>query len=374
MKKIIQLLLLLIVGISYSQSPTCAGASAICSGSVAPFPNTTGVASIGSPGCLGSAPNPAWFYFQIGTSGNLNFTLTQGSNAPNYNNQDVDFICWGPFPSPQCMGLYDYPDGNTSIINNIVSCSYSAAATEYPSITNAVAGQYYLLMVTNFSNQPGFITINSMPSSTGIINCTGFTFNAFLDNNTNGVKDVGEPNFPLGEFHYEKNNDGTIHNITSPLGVAYVYDNVATNSYNVHYTINTNYAANYTVNPASYTAIHPAAGMTTYYFPVVATNAYNDLGVTVIPANLPRPGFNYFNKIVYANLSNQIVSNGTVTFTKPTATTVTSTNPATTATATGFTYNFTNLLPFEIRTIDVIMSVPALPTVNAGDYLISSEK
>lgn len=344
---------------------SCSNANTLCNSIGVPFVNTVNLANSGNAGCLGTTPNATWFYLPISQSGNINLQITQGNNAPLYNNLDVDYIIYGPFSSP-ISGCSSYGSAN------IVSCSYSTAATEYPFITNAVAGQYYLLMVTNFSNQPGFITINSMPSSTGIINCTGFTFNAFLDNNTNGVKDAGEPNFPLGEFHYEKNNDGTIHNITSPLGVAYVYDNVATNSYNVNYTINTNYAANYTVNPANYTAIHPAAGMTTYYFPVVATNAYNDLAVTVIPANLPRPGFNYFNKLVYANLSNQIVSNGTVTFTKPTATTVTSTNPATTATATGFTYNFTNLLPFEVRTIDVIMSVAALPTVNAGDYLISS--
>jgi hypothetical protein len=142
MKKITLLFLaLLSLNLTFSQGSTCATASAFCAGgSTLTFPNNTNVLSVGSPGCLGSAPNPAWFYFQIGTSGNLNFTLTQGSNAPNYNNQDVDFICWGPFPSPQCTGLYDYPDGNTSIPSNIVACSYSNAATENFSIPGALAG------------------------------------------------------------------------------------------------------------------------------------------------------------------------------------------------------------------------------------------
>src|SRR5574343_56003 len=158
MKKIIQLFLLLIVGISYSQSPTCAGASAICSGSVAPFPNTTGVASIGSPGCLGSAPNPAWFYFQVGLSGNLEFTLNQGDNAPLYNNQDVDFILWGPFNAPNCTDLFDFNAGAT--VNNIVDCSFSGAAVETVSVPGAVAGQIYMLLVTNYSNDPGFIEMN----------------------------------------------------------------------------------------------------------------------------------------------------------------------------------------------------------------------
>src|SRR5574343_469160 len=158
MKKIIQLFLLLIVGISYSQSPTCAGASAICSGSVAPFPNTTGVASIGSPGCLGSAPNPAWFYFQVGLSGNLEFTLNQGDNAPLYNNQDVDFILCGPFNAPNCTDLFDFNAGAT--VNNIVDCSFSGAAIETVSVPGAVAGQIYMLLVTNYSDDPGFIEMN----------------------------------------------------------------------------------------------------------------------------------------------------------------------------------------------------------------------
>src|SRR6478672_3084553 len=109
---------------AFSQSANCPGALPFCAGgSTYTFPNTTGSASVGSPGCLGSAPNPAWFYFQISISGNLNFTLTQGNNAPNYNNQDVDFIVWGPFSGAQCTGLYDFPDGNTSFPNNIVACS-----------------------------------------------------------------------------------------------------------------------------------------------------------------------------------------------------------------------------------------------------------
>ncbi|WMW77256.1 PKD-like domain-containing protein [Flavobacterium sp. 20NA77.7] len=171
MKKISQIIFVLfVINLSFSQSsPTCAGANPICSGGVAPFPNTTGAASLGSPGCLGSAPNPAWFYFQIGTPGNLDILLHQGSNAPNYNNQDVDFICWGPFSSPQCTGLYDFP--STTIANNIVDCSYSGNATETINVTNAQTGQYYMLLVTNFSNNPGFIQMDLLSSSTATTNC-----------------------------------------------------------------------------------------------------------------------------------------------------------------------------------------------------------
>lgn len=343
----------------------CINANSLCGSLGVPFINTVGSPSSGSSGCLGSTPNATWFYLPISQSGTIDLKVTQGNNAPSYNNLDVDYIIYGPFTSPT-GGCTSYGP------SNIVSCSYSAASTEYPTITNAQAGKYYLMMVTNFSNQAGFITINSLPTSTGVINCTGFTFNAFLDANNNGVKDSGELNFPLGEFQYEKNNDGVLHNITSPTGTVYVYDNIATNSYNVNFTVNPVYAANYSVSPASYSGINPGAGMITYYFPVTATSVYNDIAVTVIPMNIPRPGFNYYNKVVYTNLGTQTVANGTVTFTKPAAVTITSTTPTTTSNATGFTYNFTNLAPFEVRTIDVTMLVPPIPTVNANDYLVSS--
>ena len=337
----------------------------MCNSLGIPFSNTISAASTGSAGCLGSTPNPTWFYLPISTSGNINLVITQGNNAPSYNNLDVDYVVYGPFTS------------GTSSCNlvstaNIISCSFSASPTEYPYIQNAQAGQYYLMMVTNFSNQNGFITINNLSTSTGVINCTGISFNAFLDANNNGTKDSGEINFPLGKFTYEKNDNGVVHNVIAPTGMFSIYDNVPTNSYDVSYVVNPSYAAMYNVNPSQFLNLTPTgAGMTTYYFPVTSVQNYNDIGVAVVPFNAPRPGFNYINRIVYTNLGNQTIASGTVTFTKPAAVSIVSTNPATTSTPTGFTYNFTNLLPFEVRIIDVIMAVPTIPTVNAGDYLVS---
>jgi len=344
---------------------SCVNANLLCNSLGVPFSNTISISSSGSAGCLGTTPNPTWFYLPISTSGNINLVITQGNNAPLYNNLDIDYVVYGPFTSGT---------SSCNLVNssNIVSCSFSASPTEYPYIQNAQAGQYYLMMVTNFSNQNGFITINNLSTSTGLINCTGFTFNAFLDANNNGTKDSGEINFPLGKFTYEKNDNGVVHNVIAPTGTFSIYDNVPTNSYDVSYIVNPSYAAMYNVNPSQFLNLTPTgAGMTTYYFPVTSVQNYNDIGIAVVPFNAPRPGFNYINRIVYTNLGNQTITAGTVTFTKPTAVSIVSTNPATTSTSTGFTYNFTNLLPFEVRIIDVIMAVPTIPSVNAGDYLVS---
>ena len=347
---------------------SCANANLLCNSLGVPFTNTISFASAGASGCLGSTPNPNWFYIPISAPGTINLLITQGNNAPSFNNQDVDYIIYGPFTSGTSSCNLVGP-------NNIVSCSYSASATENAVIPNAQAGQYYLMMVTNFSNQNGFITINhtnSLSVTSGVINCTGFTFNAFLDSNNNGTKDTGEVNFPLGKFTHEKNDNGVVHNVIAPSGSFSIYDMVATNSYDVAFVVNPTYATMYNVSPSQFLNLTSAgAGMTTYNFPITTLQSYNDLGVAVVPFNAPRPGFNYINRVVYANLGNQIIPSGTVTFTKPSAVTLVSTTPATTSTATGFTYNFTNLLPFEVRTINVIMLVPTIPTVNANDYLVS---
>ena len=84
--------------------------------------------------------------------------MTQGNNAA-LNNLDVDFIAWGPFSAPECVNLYDFPNNNTAIPNNIVACSFSPSPTEIFSIPNVIAGQIYMIMITNFSNQPGQITL-----------------------------------------------------------------------------------------------------------------------------------------------------------------------------------------------------------------------
>lgn len=345
----------------------CANANSLCGNLGIPFLNTINIPSTGQAGCLTSAPNATWFTVPVSTSGTINLKINQGDNAPLYDNADVDYIVYGPFSSAT---------GNCGLINNgnIVSCSYSFNSTEYPVIANAVAGQYYLLMVTNFFGAPGYIKIDMLPTSTGTINCSGMEFTAYLDSNNNGTKDTGEVNFPLGDFHYEKNSDGVVHNITSPTGKMGIYDTSNSNSYNVSFTVNPLYASLYNVNPSAFNNLSVTNGVLSQYnFPVTIVQNYNDLGVVVVPINNPRPGFNYINKIVYGNLGNQVVANGTVTFTKDAAVTIGTVSQAGVVNnAAGFTYDFTNLQPFEYRTIDVNMIVPTIPTVTAGQILVSN--
>ncbi len=349
----------------------CIEANSLCSALGVPFNNTTNATNINETGanygCLNTHPNPTWFYLPVSEPGQINLMIQQNNSITfNGSNQDVDFIVYGPFTNPTtpCYGELTQ--------NKIVDCSYSAAAIEYADIPNAQAGQYYLIMLTNFSNQPGFIRIVEVETTTAQINCNGMKLNAFLDTNNNGTQDNNEVNFPLGQFHYEMNNNGVVHDITSPTGKYNIYETNTANSYDLSYSIIPSYASMYAISTSSYAdvSITNGAGMITYNFPVTIVQPYNDLAVTIIPYNAPRPGFIYQNKIVYGNLGNQPIASGTVTFEKDSAVSITSISQSgTTANATGFTYNFTNLLPFEYRTIDVFMQVPTIPTVTAGDYL-----
>jgi len=127
---------------------TCSDMQPFCTGVGATYPAgvNTGAAEAGpNYGCLQTRPNPVWYYMKILTGGNLDITQT------NSNNIDVDFILWGPFPNTDVCGQLT--------ANKIVDCSYNPQATEYINITNSQPGEYYILLVTNFSNNPTNITL-----------------------------------------------------------------------------------------------------------------------------------------------------------------------------------------------------------------------
>jgi len=120
--------------------------------------------------CLSSTPNPAWYYMRMATAGAM--TIYMYSNPSN----DIDFCCWGPFEDPTAP----CPNGLTG--SKVVSCSYSPAATENCQIpASAQTGQYYILVITNFSNQQCNINF-SKTAGTGTTDCS--IINPLLSANT----------------------------------------------------------------------------------------------------------------------------------------------------------------------------------------------
>jgi len=194
---------------------------------------------------------------------------------------------------------------------------------------------------------------------------------AFLDVNNDGIKDPSESLFSNGTFIYQQNNDGINVSGYSPVGRYALYDGNPANSYDFSYAIQPEFAAYFNAGTTTYTNISIAlgSGTQTLYFPVTSTLDCTDVTVSIAPISVPRPTLNYVNQIVYRN-QGLSPTDGTLTFVKPSAVTIASVSQTgVTNNATGFTYSFTNLLPNESRVINVVMTVPAIPTVNLNDLL-----
>lgn len=108
-------------------------------------------------GCLGSYPNPAWFYCKALTPGNLTLNITNSANI------DIDYICWGPFTSASAGCL-------SGLTGAAVDCSYSSSSNETCSIPSMQNGEYYILLITNYSNLPTDISF-SIVGGVATISC-----------------------------------------------------------------------------------------------------------------------------------------------------------------------------------------------------------
>ena len=145
------------------QNNTCANADPFCTDNgLYEFPAGVNAGS-GESGpyydCLSTTPNPAWYYMRILNPGNIDIYMYSTPSV------DIDFCCWGPFTDPTSP----CPNGLTS--NKVVSCSYAAAHTEHCLIpSSAQTGQYYILVITNYSNQQTNISFSKV-AGTGTTDC-----------------------------------------------------------------------------------------------------------------------------------------------------------------------------------------------------------
>jgi PKD repeat protein len=84
--------------------------------------------------------------------------------------EDIDFCLWGPFADPILPCPMNNSNGGLTG-NKVVSCSYSGSATENAVIPNGQTGEYYILVITNYSNDPCNITFQKT-AGTGTTDCT----------------------------------------------------------------------------------------------------------------------------------------------------------------------------------------------------------
>jgi len=120
--------------------------------------------------------NPSWWYFQIESLGPIVMGIASCG--------DVDFACYGPFNNFACVpadlvgsGSYTYyTSGNSGgtyvetdaceVANlaipsgNLVDAAYSVSATEILNINPVAVGDYYILIIGNYNNCTGVISLN----------------------------------------------------------------------------------------------------------------------------------------------------------------------------------------------------------------------
>lgn len=143
----------------YGQGTDCSNAVPFCLEFPFAFPNNTGNTAQMGPdyGCLLTQPDPAWDYLQILNSGNLDIEISQVNISGSA--IDVDFICYGPFTSLAGVCTAQLTAGN------MTDCSYSTSAIETCHIPNALFGQFYLFVITNYSSTSGTISLSQTGGS-----------------------------------------------------------------------------------------------------------------------------------------------------------------------------------------------------------------
>lgn len=146
----------------FSQGNFCIESEPFCTSNLYSFPaGTSGTSAEPGPDydCLNTTPNPAWYHMKIAVAGSFNIRMF---STPS---EDIDFICWGPFLDP-----VDPCDGQLTL-NKKVACGYSMATVENCEIPNGQVGEYYILLITNYSQNECNITFEKT-SGTGETDCT----------------------------------------------------------------------------------------------------------------------------------------------------------------------------------------------------------
>ncbi|MFY7666115.1 T9SS type A sorting domain-containing protein [Flavobacterium sp.] len=113
------------------------------------------------------------------------------------------------------------------------------------------------------------------------------------------------------------------------------------------------------------------SGTQTIKFPITIVQTFADVSASVIPYQAPRAGDIGKLKVQIKNNGNGTAT-GTLSFQKPNIATINNVSPSVQLNTTGFSVDYANLLPNEIRSYLVTYSIPPIPQVNIDDVLTSS--
>lgn len=197
--------------------------------------------------------------------------------------------------------------------------------------------------------------------------------NTKFDFNSNGC-DGSDINYPDLNFSI---TDGTNTGSLIPNLTGNHYIPVQAGNHTI--TPNLENPSYFNISPTNFTVDFPTQGTPfTQDFCVTANGVHSDVEIVLVPITPARPGFDATYKLVYRNKGNQI-ENGTVTFSmyNPDVVDFVSSLPnfnsqTTNPTLETFSWNYSNLQPFETREIYIVLNINSpmeTPPVNGGDLL-----
>lgn len=313
----------------------------------------------------------AFILTDLSTGNKINMGVIPGTTTPvsglTVNNSLYGGTCVSA--NPAYFDRYNVSDVANSSINMAgQTVPMTAMAAVIPNHSYSIK-----IVVANKSDGNNDSAVFIEGGSLGLNNQCGKNLKlvAFVDTNADGEKNEGENTFSHGSFNYHTNNQGTATELYSSNGVTSIFPEIITDTYDVNLAIDAEYTGYYSVAAGLNDISYIENGDNVYYIPVINTQSFSDVSIALIPITEPNPGFYYKEKIAYTNKGTLPVS-GTITFTKDIHTDeLTTPQTATTITATGFTYEYTDLLPLETRYINLRMKT--IPTVTLmGDLLTNT--
>ena len=352
------LLSLLIISFSYfsasAQGDSCRQATSILVSYLNTYPAgvNSGTAEVGAfYGCLYLQPNPVWYYLHVGNSGTIGIEMHSTPQA------DIDFACWGPFTDPVSPCVAQLTAAT------LIDCSYSTSWSEMCDLPNATSGQYYLLMITNYSNVACNISFSQTSGSGSLIYASCMSGSIFNDVNQNGIKDIGEDSLVGKKV---KLIDKNIVVLTQSDGNYYFACDSGAHQIQClpmsYWDFTTDTIQNIYVQDSS-------THVGDINFGVTMQPASSDVSVDITGNTaLTNTNVNYW--LTYRNEA-ALPKSGTVVLTIDPLTTFVSSLPAPDAQGGNvITWNYANLLSLETRQIDLILTMPGVAFLN--DTLVTT--
>lgn len=309
----------------------------------------------------------------LGCSNNQ-LTVLNLNGLTNLNYINCDYNQLTTIDCSLLTNLYSLACGN----NPLSSIFVKNGRNESFNLDNIPTLQYICADESQISSIQNILTNNgfSYPNCNVNSYCTftpGGTFytingNEKFDINNNGcdLNDIIIPNFKI--------------NISSNLFNGSIFANTSGN-----YSIPVQ-SGTYTLTPivenSAYFNISPVSSIISFpsvispfiqNYCVSSNGNHNDLEIVLIPINQARPGFDAYYKLIFKNKGTTTQS-GSANFTfDDNVLDIVSSIPNVSNQSTGnMTWNFTNLLPFESREIDIVLNLNSpieTPALNSGDIL-----